>query len=661
MKKLISMMLVLLMVLALVACGDKKTEEPAVTEAPAAQPTEAPAPEPEATPEPAPEPVGAYAGFGLQLKNKTGVTINEVYIYPVGEEMGNSVVEAGWQDKDVDPVGYEKFIYIVREPGKEMEATVVFEDGSKAVWQFGTLAHCDELSFKKGVDPAAWEHSAIDKDEDKAMCDLFAALGKTADNYYPGYELIPVELKNKTGKGIVELYFYEEGGDPKAYNNVIDYLYAPTGEKMDVLMSGKAKEGGMYLFKCFLRPHADNYAIDVVFDDGTSITYPIEDWFKEDGSGNLPNEISLKNAEDPDDIKVQYDDGVPEPIDYLAESLAKGLVVDQWYPSYTTVTVDEATLAPFKAGLAAITVPAGDEPAQPAEPAEEPVEGEAQAPEGYEIPEGFVGLVLNVKNKTGKTITGFYIYPMPEDPLSVDLETAIFEEDWLDKDADGDNYEKNIYIIREAAEAYQLTVVFEDGTEFAADLGALANYDKISLKGPTADDVKHEANDDPADIEAMDAIAAAGVTTDHVYPLPHIAVPAGYTGLHLMLKNKSGKEIEKVYLFPTGEDKGKNIFKTVVEGNIPTEDESVEGNPHEAFAYVHRETAKLGAMTLRVKFADGTEVDYELNPLEDYTSFTVKADEFKQKVTDDFDDILAMDAVAFTGASTDGVEFEPLA
>ncbi|MBQ1565325.1 MAG: hypothetical protein IIZ82_04250, partial [Clostridia bacterium] len=248
MKKLLSIMLVVLMALSLFACTGTKPAEP---EKPAETPTEAPAPEPE--PEPEPEPAVSYEGLALQIKNKTGLTIKALYISEKGEGLYakklNSVVEEGWKDKDADEANYEKFIYIVREAGREMEVTVVFEDETTVTWDVGTLAMYDELSFKKGADPANWEHEPV-KDEDKPLCDLVAAVGKTADNFYPGYELIPVELKNKTGKGIKELYFYEEGGDPKAYNNMIDYLYRPTGEKVDVLMSGKAKEGGMYLFKC---------------------------------------------------------------------------------------------------------------------------------------------------------------------------------------------------------------------------------------------------------------------------------------------------------------------------------------------------------------------------------------------------------------------------
>ena len=673
MKKLLSIMLAALMLLGVIACSGTNPA-PEATNAPAeqqAQPADTQTEPADTQTEPATEPEPAetvvYEPLALQLKNKTGLTIKAVFISEKGEDLYakklNSVVEEGWQDKDADPENYEKFIYIVREAGREMEVTVVFEDETTVTWDVGTLAMYDELSLKNGADPANWEHEPV-KDEDKATCDLVVALGKTADNFYPGYVLIPVELKNKTGKGIKELYFYEEGGDPKMYNNMIDYLYTPAGEKMDVLMSGKAKEGGMYLFKCFIRPLADNYAIDVVFDDGATITYPIEGWFKADGDGHLPNEISLKNTEDPDDIKIQYDDGVPEPIDYLAESLAKGYIVDQWYPTYTETTVDAETVAALRAAQAMIPVPASEEPAEPAEPTGEAT-GEDTAPEGYVIPEGYVGLALNIKNKTGKTINALYIYETPENPNFANLWVSVVDEGWKDKDEDGENYEKNIYIIRPVAESYTIQVMFEDGTEFTKDLGALAMYDKISLKGPAAEDVEHEPNDDPEDIALMDELVAAGVATDGQYPVVLAEVPAGYTGLHLMLKNKSGKEIEKVYLFPTGEDKGKNIFKTVVEGNIPTEDESLEDKPHEVFAYVYRETAKLGAMTLRVRYADGTEEDFELEPLEDYTAFTIKdkPEDFKQKVADDIEDIVAMDVLVMNvlGKSTDGVEFEPLA
>ena len=659
MKKLLSIMLAALMLLATAACVTG-------TEPVAEQPTEAPAKVTEkpveTTPEPVapPEETGSFEGLALQLKNKTGVTINAVYIYPVGEDMGNSVVKAGWQDKDVDPEGYEQFIYIVREAGKEMEVTVVFEDETKAVWPVGALATYEELSFKKGTDVAGWEHSVIDKDEDKAACDLVAAIGKTADNFYPGYVAVAAEIKNKTGKNITEFRLYEKDGDAAAYNNMIQYLYTNKGVKLEKWAPGKAKEGGKYVFSYFLRPEAVDYVIDVVYDDGATLSAPIENWFTPDGDGHQRNEISMKDAADPDIWEVKYDDGNDDdlnmPIDErLAYEINEvGVPADVWYPVYPNgaAAVDADMLEAALQLLAQNAAPL----LEAGEPAGEPLVGgdpSTWAPDNYQ------DLVLNLKNKTGMTINELYIYEK-----GADKGNSVVEAGWKDKDADGDNYEKNIYIIRTIGAEFEMYVVFEDGTDMTCDLGMLAIYDKISLKGPTAEDVKHEANDDPADIEAMNALLDAHIPSDGFNPHEQAnTVPAGYTGLHLMLKNKSGKEIYKVYLFPTGEEKGKNIFKTVVEGNIPTEDKNVEGAPHEVFAYVFRETAKLGAMTLIVRYADDTEETFELKPLEDYTVFTIKetVEEFKQKVSEDAEDITKMNEVAAAGVSTDGEEFAPIA
>ncbi len=522
MKKLLSIMLVLLMALSVFACNGTTPAQPDEPEKPVEQPTEAPAEQPtEAPVEPEPEATVNYEGLALQLKNKTGLTIKALYISEKGEGLYakklNSVVEEGWKDKDADEENYEQFIYIVREAGREMEVTVVFEDETTVVWDVGTLAMYDELSLKKGTDPANWEHEPV-KDEDKPACDLIAALGKTSDNVYPGYELIPVELKNKTGKGIKELYFYEEGGDPKAYNNMIDYLYTPEGEKMDVLMSGKAKEGGMYLFKCFIRPHAENYMIDVVFDDGATITYPIEGWFKPDANGNLPNEISLKNAEDPDDIKVQYDDGVPEPIDYLAESLAKGYVVDQWYPTYATVEVDAETVEALRAAMAMIPVPASEEPAEPAEPI---VGDDPSTWAPVFVPaEGYVQLALQLKNKTGKDIKELYIYPVGEE-----IGNNVTVEPLPDKETDGEGYERFILLFREEAKlgAMEIKVVYGDGEEAVWKLtDELKSYDKLSMDGGTQPDAegaewKHKASKEE-DYPEFEAVLATAIPDDGWYP-----------------------------------------------------------------------------------------------------------------------------------------------
>jgi hypothetical protein len=119
---------------------------------------------------------------------------------------------------------------------------------------------------------------------------------------------------------------------------------------------------------------------------------------------------------------------------------------------------------------------------------------------------------------------GLYVHRNASDGLAAiqslcgyfgDKGASVVEAGWKDKDADKDNYEKNIYVIREADKEFVLYVVFEDGTDLTEELGALAMYDKISMQ---ADKVKHEPNDDPADIALMDEVVKAGVTADGWYP-----------------------------------------------------------------------------------------------------------------------------------------------
>ena len=145
--------------------------------------------------------------------------------------------------------------------------------------------------------------------------------------------------------------------------------------------------------------------------------------------------------------------------------------------------------------------------------AEEPTaEATEAAAEVAAIPEVYVGLALNIKNKTGATINAVYVYAVGAE----DKGASVVPEGWKDKDADGDNYEKNIFIIRPAG-ALVIEIVMEDGTVSTKEV-ELNLYDKISFKGVAADDWKIEANDDPADIALMEALVTAGETTDGWYP-----------------------------------------------------------------------------------------------------------------------------------------------
>lgn len=338
MKKLLAVLLSLTMIFIAVACTatpaavEPAAQEPAATEAVA---EEATSEEPVATEAPAPEPAAAsYVPLGLDFKNKTGVTITGLYLYPTGtEDKGKSICAAEWIDKDNDPNEefYEFQAYIVRPAADAYDIYVEFADGTNATWSGVAVVTNDKLSLKDGVDPATWELEALEDQEDIDKVAAVVATGKTTDNTYPGYETLGLEIKNKTGKGITEFYFYETGGDYAMYKNMVASLVDESGAPITVWQSGK---GGLYVFNFFLRPLAETYEIYVVYEDGTTMTVPDIDLFTPNGDGFASNEISMKDAADPDLTEITYDDGNPEPIQYIIDAIAAGMPADAWYPVY---------------------------------------------------------------------------------------------------------------------------------------------------------------------------------------------------------------------------------------------------------------------------------------------------------------------------------------
>ena len=115
------------------------------------------------------------------------------------------------------------------------------------------------------------------------------------------------------------------------YKNMITNLVDADGKAVTVWQPGK---GGLYVFSFFLRPHTDTYEIYVVFEDGTSMIIPDIDLFTPNGDGFASNEISMKDAADPDLTEITYDDGDPEPIQFIKDAIAAGLTADAWYPVY---------------------------------------------------------------------------------------------------------------------------------------------------------------------------------------------------------------------------------------------------------------------------------------------------------------------------------------
>ena len=356
MKKMLAILLAALLVLSLAACNGGQTEKPTdapTTQAPTEKPTEKPTDKPTEPPTDAPTepPTEAptdppvveekYAPYCLDFKNKTGVTITSLYLYAEdAENTGNSLITEDWPDKDADEEHYEFYAFVYRPEGKKMNLEVNFADGSQAVWEGLELTNNDKLSLKKGTDVSKWEQEPVDKEEDLAPMAELAASGKTTDHYYPGYVLLPLELKNKTGKQdkangrFITEFFLNETGATEKYGNMVEFLRGEDGELLGKWGFGKSSEGGVYAFGFFIRPEAPSYEVQLIFEDGTELIIPDIDLLTPNADGFLPNEISIKDSIDPDFTEVSYDDGDPEPLQYLEQAIKYGETLDHWYPTY---------------------------------------------------------------------------------------------------------------------------------------------------------------------------------------------------------------------------------------------------------------------------------------------------------------------------------------
>lgn len=130
-----------------------------------------------------------------------------------------------------------------------------------------------------------------------------------------------LELKNKSGKVVTEMYIYETGAADKGGNII--------AAQSELIPDGKwqSGKGGVYLYGFVDRPVAETYDLEMVFEDGTSLIVPDMELLKPNSDGNLPNEISVKDAVDPDLTKIEFDDDA-EVIGYINAAIEAGVALD---------------------------------------------------------------------------------------------------------------------------------------------------------------------------------------------------------------------------------------------------------------------------------------------------------------------------------------------
>ena len=362
MKKYLSILLVVLLALVAAGCGTAPAEggpaaappenNPATSSSPppaSTSPSPAPSTPPETpveTPdETPPEDEAGYTPYAIQFKNKTGVEMTGLYLYESGSaDKGVSLCPDSFPDADVDKDASMILTYVVRPTGATCDLYVEWVDGTSATLAGQTIINHDKFSMKGGVDPAGWEHEPMDNAGEIAEIDAIVAAGRTTDNFYGDYAVIPLELKNKTGKEITGYYFYEAGADPHKYGNILDYVLVPAVLELENLFPEDLipievpwpTGGGTlnYIFTFFVRPVAAEYELLVEFVDGTTLVIPEIDVFTLNAAGVPINEVSMKDAYDPWSSPPKYDDGDPEPLQYLIDAVKYGGTGDGWYPVF---------------------------------------------------------------------------------------------------------------------------------------------------------------------------------------------------------------------------------------------------------------------------------------------------------------------------------------
>ena len=322
MKKVLSIVLALLMLVAAIACTAPAQQPQTTTEAPQTEPvTEAPKTEPEPEPEPVKaEPVTA---LGLCIKNKSGFAVDALYIYPTGGETGNSVVEKGWPTKDVDKNAFEKNIYIVRPEGAELSVLAVLEDGNTIAQDVGVLENYTEIE----LDGLTVECEKEDDPEDQALIDEVIAIGKTADGFLPEvttpvaettaeYTALGLKFKNKSGVVLNEVYIYADGDEKGA--NVLT-LNGP--------MPAEENEIVLYLFRETAK--LDKMVVEIVYAEGDPFVWKL--------TGPLGNnyKLTVKTQAELDDWKnelIEKEKDLTKIAEFVAECEANGTTSDGFRP-----------------------------------------------------------------------------------------------------------------------------------------------------------------------------------------------------------------------------------------------------------------------------------------------------------------------------------------
>lgn len=253
-------------------------------------------------------------------------------------------------------------------------------------------------------------------------------------------------------------------------------------------------------------------------------------------------------------------------------------------------------------------------------------ETEPPAEAGDEIALAFV-----FKNKTGKDLKEAYVYPTGAEDKGENILTEVWPNN-----TEKSQY-KRIVVARPEADSYEITVVDTDGDSTVYPDLALKFMNSVSMKDDGSISVKHDA----AVEFTQDDLTAAGVTCDFakVKVDENKKVPLAF-----MFKNKSGKDVKEVYIYPSGitEMQGENILTKVWPHNMSEDD----------YLWVTIDRPDADVYDVLVNFTDGTSLLYTSEDLKNANSASMKDGEGKLSLK--YDPTIGPDGKPVASASAIG-------
>ena len=247
---------------------------------------------------------------------------------------------------------------------------------------------------------------------------------------------------------------------------------------------------------------------------------------------------------------------------------------------------------------------------------------------GGKTDSGEIALAFVFKNKTGTDLKEAYVYPTGASEKG----DNILKEEW--KNNTDESMYLRVIIARPDADTYDITTVATDGTETTYPGLALKFNNSVSMKEAGEISVKSDSEVNFSE----DDLKAAGLKC--AFAVPKID-ESKTVSLAFMFKNKTGKDVQEAYVYPSGYDDkmGDSVIKDVWKNN--TSDDM--------YLWLTIDRPDADVYDILVKFTDGTQLKYSRLDLKNSNSASMKDAEGAMSLK--YDDTIGADGKPVAAAA----------